>query len=1677
MATMININGTLTLDQTVDLQDNDVEIGDDDATSDAGNDLTGLSNDFITFLGDANLTGLNVNVLSATQLDFADDVEAVVSGANFVTVTQNDAEINDLFFSDADGDPLDGDQVFLPDGVTPLQTVNGDNVYLWSFGDFVLATTSNNPADKGDVVAAFYLNEAGDHLSASIEYVSFIGFAHPDETDHDDTIDFTDILNVSASATLSFEFDTLKSGKFLWVAVGNDDNGLLVTGRDLNVNDLGSTPEGKVGQRVSGGDDPSDAMNISQGGADIDGDSDASTMGINNQMFREGNVGVFTLVEGFGLLGDGPDATGDDVEEIDYDGYTNVGGAGFFISQVQGSGTEINLTVRVVEAGGGTTPEEGFDYIGNEGGNDNNSGAFIDDTPVNVKTVTILDATGAEVATWGTGGVASGTPVDGVTVTIAGHELTVMGINNNYTVKWTVVDGETFNRFQVEALEGLDFDIGRVDIDEGVIISEPVGDSLFVDDDGPTIDIDVSGNTLDLGMDESILLPQNTLDEGGSIAPGDDDVAGETEPDGTNPFGRTMTASGDIAALFSDVTVDPGTDGDDRTDSYKLSLTDADGNPVTGAPVFDSGNVGFNGVETTMSVSADPAVGGDATIYLFLIDDETIEGRVDLDGDGTYDDVALRFSLDPDAAGDPPNPILTTEQILAVNHGDDTDHDDAETLGIAGADPDPDAGLGIVKTSTLEDGDDPTGDTDEDSATYNFTGDVVIEDDGPIVDILAAATNEEVDALFRNLDETVDPDGDDTNDAGADTDVFNPAVGETESVQALPNGDDDDVIVDGAANETPVYETAPDGFEAGYTGPDASEAIGELRTMGGALAALFDATGVDFGTDGPGDLNGDTGRTDSLSLVLDNPVKTTLTATAVGGSPIENFTAEQREIWLVWRSDTVVEGVTRGADMIVGDGDADEFVIFRITLTDPDTPTLSTLVYEQFAPIQHADENLFDEEAPLLIDPAFTDFLKVRWTANAEDADDDTDGDFAEVTLIDHDSTVLSFDDDGLDVGDLALGVIEEDDLRPAADSNSDGNDEDGSVGTNPRGNVPAGNHILVTDIAAIAVDVGIEEPPIFALLTDTSGLPALTSKGETVEYEVVVSDDNGTLTPNDDEYTLHAFVDVGDDNDTFDDGTDREVFRWVVTAAGLATFIDIDQIDHAIATMSSFPALEEEEEVNLTSILAIREADGDLINFSVIDPEFAAYQIQDDVPIIAKTLAGVADDIEGGTVEFLPGESFSRSLKGSVGTDENDDNHLSGDGVTATYTFTDASVNNAPSIPGLTADIVDGLDGLANARVVYFTDGDSEGNVAGVFDGNDTLWFDVTLNQVGAGEYTFTVHEEAPAQFLIFDFNDLPSGQNLFGTVGDVEKAIVVFGSNPDLNADGTMTKDSQTVNSSKGSQFADTVIGNSNNHFDNPGEDLWVLFVNDPNPEFLAGFDDGVTEGLDPNEADDADNVQYGSLSEGTNAFYQASRVTTSGPDKISAQTIHAFNVLDNFEEGQDIVNLLDVDTDGNGTRDNFPPDDTLVDRVDIKTVKIYAPIDLRPEGTTLAEDGVVLLQSTGVDVTAGDLSITFNPDGSVSVTGIEEGMVVEWFTDDPFDTVDIDYGTVDGGNTDGGAYDIGFIGRAEGQDTEPTDVDFQVKITDFDGDMDTSNVVDVTVDGTGEFSLGDFENGVAV
>jgi hypothetical protein len=315
---------------------------------------------------------------------------------------------------------------------------------------------------------------------------------------------------------------------------------------------------------------------------------------------------------------------------------------------------------------------------------------------------------------------------------------------------------------------------------------------------------------------------------------------------------------------------------------------------------------------------------------------------------------------------------------------------------------------------------------------------------------------------------------------------------------------------------------------------------------------------------------------------------------------------------------------------------------------------------------------------------------------------------------------------------------------------------------------------------------------------------------------------------------------------------------------------------------------------------------------------------------------------IDNSILDFLSGQTVTKTLNGVVGSDPK----------TGPYTvdqFTTSLTINGVEVRGVIAG--------NNQVVTYFADtnGDTTFGNAG-----DTAYFRLTLNQSGAGSYTFDVLFSPPPANLDFDFDDLPSGQNLFGTVGTATDALVVIGKTVALNADGTFTNASNTINTSKGG--GPTTIGVNNQMFD-PSDGAYFTFVKSPVADFLAG----APGGLDQNEADDIDNVQYtGGTREVNTAFLKIAQIQGNAPATLN---VTAYNIT-GAPQGDDLLTVAKS-------------------QVNITAVRVY-----NAAGTKIEDSALGGAQDPNVVITVGT-GANGVPLGVARVAGLNAGYRVEWDT----------------------------------------------------------------------------------
>ena len=244
-------------------------------------------------------------------------------------------------------------------------------------------------------------------------------------------------------------------------------------------------------------------------------------------------------------------------------------------------------------------------------------------------------------------------------------------------------------------------------------------------------------------------------------------------------------------------------------------------------------------------------------------------------------------------------------------------------------------------------------------------------------------------------------------------------------------------------------------------------------------------------------------------------------------------------------------------------------------------------------------------------------------------------------------------------------------------------------------------------------------------------------------------------------------------------------------------------------------------------------DGDGDPSGVSSFDLG-AVTQLWDDGPSI-----GDNGEIDDGLVDFAADDSVTNDLDGVVGKDPN----------SSPYIMTDYTASL--TINGV---LLHGIISNDDTLVTYWADTGNNGTFG---DAGDTAYYTMELgDQGGSGDYTFTVLVNPPPAFTEFNFDDLPSGSNLFGIVGDAAAGLIIFGKDIVLKADNTyIANQTQEVKTSQAG-LHDT-IGIESQMFD-PGDAAYFTFVTNPDPNFTG-------TALGATEADDADNILYGSTLEG--------------------------------------------------------------------------------------------------------------------------------------------------------------------------------------------------------------------
>ncbi|MDY7115088.1 DUF5801 repeats-in-toxin domain-containing protein, partial [Halomonas sp. SSL-5] len=470
-----------------------------------GTDVTidetaGLQNGASTPPGDANDDDV---LYTSIPFVFSDRLEALTtdpalgaaeSDGDVVTFSPT-GELGNVALTRANGELLDGDD-------SGLKTTDGQSIFLYT------DTENDNivlgrAGEDGPIVFAIYLEETGGTppTGAKLWTVQYEAIDHGDDgNDHDSAVDLTGLVHVTAFEANTFDFANAPSGNNLFMAFGNENQALVITGED--------PANESAGENVSSGS----TVNSSQGGG-------TTTLGVDGQQIKAQQAIVVTFVSG--AKADylaGPDAGNDpgqplspteanDESNIQFEGYVLAQAAEFTISQMTPgkSNTTTSLEIHAYL----TADDSGVNYIdGNQ---------LVDgDAPINITTDSV------EVLRGGFNVVGT----QGVTVSYDGNGVVIKGVKDGDVVRYET--DSDHNRVLIRndqpekgAGSNVSFDLGGFTLTEVAGDTDEIGSNIFFEDDGPAIDLTlVEGASID--VDESLGTTGSSKDEEGNAAPDDE---------------------------------------------------------------------------------------------------------------------------------------------------------------------------------------------------------------------------------------------------------------------------------------------------------------------------------------------------------------------------------------------------------------------------------------------------------------------------------------------------------------------------------------------------------------------------------------------------------------------------------------------------------------------------------------------------------------------------------------------------------------------------------------------------------------------------------------------------------------------------------------------------------------------------------------------------------------------------------------------------------------------------------------------------------------------------------------------------------------------------------------------------------------------------------------------------
>jgi hypothetical protein len=399
-------------------------------------------------------------------------------GTDAFTVSTTGGTISDVRFSDANGDPLAGDD-------SGLLTLDGNGIFLYTDtnNNIVLGRegTGTTADPNGDIVFGLYIEETTDPVTSEITggkiWVSlFEAISHPDATDPDDAVDLTNRVFVTSSEHLQFDVSNAPSGQNLFIMFG--DGNITDGDAEVGIVATGEFPANESeGVNISTGD----TVNTSQAGG-------PTTFAINNQLINEGEGIYFTFV-----TGPNPDYTVPNLTQTEanieantqFSGFMGSRGAEFEVVQLQSGKTAV-LTLTAYEETAAAADASGANFVDEL--NDAN------DVQVDITSVEVIDLDG-------------GGEID--IIDNGDGTFTIAGVEAGDTIQYTT--GVDHNRILITntgdgtGQDSAAFDIGGFELLQLVSDTAEIGSKVNFEDAGPAITVTTVAPADALEVDETDL--------------------------------------------------------------------------------------------------------------------------------------------------------------------------------------------------------------------------------------------------------------------------------------------------------------------------------------------------------------------------------------------------------------------------------------------------------------------------------------------------------------------------------------------------------------------------------------------------------------------------------------------------------------------------------------------------------------------------------------------------------------------------------------------------------------------------------------------------------------------------------------------------------------------------------------------------------------------------------------------------------------------------------------------------------------------------------------------------------------------------------------------------------------------------------------------------------------------